>query len=119
VRRAITLIVIAALGMYVMQLTLVNALSLRVATVDPAGKAASYSLAISVSSLPRSALDLNLEVRWNGHLVSRPPAAALYWTSAEILAHTTINRAAVRPGDLLASDTVSGPRPGSWVPSWS
>jgi len=54
------------------------------------------------------ALDLTLEVRLNGQLISRPPAAALYWTSAQQLAHLTGNGAAVRTGDLYASGTVSG-----------
>jgi MFS family permease len=49
--KAIALILIGALGMYVMQLTLTTALSLRIATIDPVGKDVSYSLAVSVSSL--------------------------------------------------------------------
>src|SRR6478609_10759488 len=51
VAKAIGLILIGALGMYVMQLTLTTALSLRIATIDPVGKDVSYSLAVSVSSL--------------------------------------------------------------------
>ncbi|MCQ8836295.1 fumarylacetoacetase [Streptomyces malaysiensis] len=58
---------------------------------------------------PGGALDLRLETRWNGHLVATPPAAALYWTPAQMLAHLTVNGAAIRPGDLFASGTVSGP----------
>jgi fumarylacetoacetase len=54
------------------------------------------------------ALDLALEVRLNGHLISRPPAAALYWTPAQQLAHLTGNGASLRTGDLYASGTVSG-----------
>ncbi|PRX96793.1 fumarylacetoacetase [Allonocardiopsis opalescens] len=54
-------------------------------------------------------LDLALEVRLNGHLVSRPPYAAMYWTPAQMLAHLTANGAALRTGDLFASGTVSGP----------
>ncbi|HEY6746368.1 MAG TPA: fumarylacetoacetate hydrolase family protein [Mycobacteriales bacterium] len=54
------------------------------------------------------ALDLILEVRLNGHVVSRPPAAALYWTAAQQLAHLTANGASLRTGDLFASGTVSG-----------
>ncbi len=53
-------------------------------------------------------LDLVLEVRLNGHLVARPPAAALYWTPAQQLAHLTSNGASLRTGDLYASGTVSG-----------
>ncbi|MFC5909821.1 fumarylacetoacetase [Streptacidiphilus monticola] len=54
-------------------------------------------------------LDLDLEVRLNGHVVSRPPYASMYWTPAQMLAHMTVNGATVRPGDLFASGTVSGP----------
>ena len=34
--------------------------------------------------------------------------AALYWTVPQQLAHATVNGAAVRPGDLFASGTISG-----------
>jgi fumarylacetoacetase len=54
-------------------------------------------------------LDLALEVRLNGHLVSRPPFATMYWTPAQMLAHMTVNGASTRTGDLYASGTVSGP----------
>jgi fumarylacetoacetase len=54
-------------------------------------------------------LDLALEVRLNGQLVSRPPFAATYWTAAQMLAHMTVNGASTRTGDLFASGTVSGP----------
>jgi fumarylacetoacetase len=56
-------------------------------------------------------LDLTLEVRLNGELVSRPPFAGQYWTAAQQLAHLTVNGASLRTGDLFASGTVSGPRP--------
>jgi fumarylacetoacetase len=59
------------------------------------------------------ALDLGLEVRLNGAVVSRPPFSGLYWTAAQQLAHMTVNGASLRPGDLYASGTVSGPRPGT------
>jgi fumarylacetoacetase len=58
-------------------------------------------------------LDLALEVRLNGTLVSRPPFAAMYWTAAQQLAHMTVNGAGLRPGDLFASGTVSGPDRGT------
>jgi fumarylacetoacetase len=35
--------------------------------------------------------------------------ASMYWTMAQQLAHATVNGATVRPGDLFASGTVSGP----------
>ncbi len=54
-------------------------------------------------------LDLALEVRLNGQLVSRPPFAVTYWTAAQMLAHMTVNGASTRTGDLFASGTVSGP----------
>ena len=57
-------------------------------------------------------LDLALEVRLNGHVVSRPPFAGMYWTPAQMLAHMTVNGASVRTGDFYASGTVSGPEPG-------
>jgi fumarylacetoacetase len=58
------------------------------------------------------ALDLDLEIEWNGTLVSRPPFATMYWTAAQQLAHLTSNGATVRTGDLYASGTVSGPERG-------
>ncbi|MFC7331325.1 fumarylacetoacetase [Marinactinospora rubrisoli] len=59
-------------------------------------------------------LDLRLTVRLNGHVVSRPPFARMYWTPAQQLAHLTVNGAAVRTGDVFASGTVSGPERGEW-----
>ena len=57
-------------------------------------------------------LDLRLEVRLNGHVVSAPQFARMYWTGAQQLAHLTVNGASLRTGDLFASGTVSGPEPG-------
>ncbi|MCQ4122202.1 fumarylacetoacetase [Rhodococcus tibetensis] len=54
-------------------------------------------------------LDIDLSVEWNGHVVSRPPYAQMYWSPAQMLAHTTINGAAASTGDLFASGTISGP----------
>jgi fumarylacetoacetase len=54
-------------------------------------------------------LDLAIEVRLNGEVVSRPPFAEMYWTPAQQLAHMTVNGASLRTGDLYASGTVSGP----------
>ncbi|HEX6336967.1 MAG TPA: fumarylacetoacetase [Jiangellaceae bacterium] len=53
-------------------------------------------------------LALDIEVSWNGTLVSRPPFAGMYWTAAQQLAHLTANGASLRCGDLYASGTVSG-----------
>ncbi len=57
-------------------------------------------------------LDIDLEIRLNGSVISRPPYATMYWSPAQMLAHLTVNGAAVRTGDLYASGTVSGPEPG-------
>jgi fumarylacetoacetase len=57
-------------------------------------------------------LDIDLEVSLNGHRVSRPPFAGMYWTAAQQMAHMTVNGATLRTGDLFASGTVSGPVPG-------
>jgi fumarylacetoacetase len=65
-------------------------------------------------------LDLELEValRPEGaagdQVVTRTNFAATYWTMAQQLAHVTINGTNVRPGDLYASGTISGPDPGSY-----
>ncbi|WP_433696539.1 fumarylacetoacetase [Nocardiopsis sp. CA-288880] len=56
-------------------------------------------------------LDLRLEVRLNGHVVSNPPFDQMYWTAAQQLAHMTVNGASLRTGDVFASGTVSGPEP--------
>jgi fumarylacetoacetase len=54
-------------------------------------------------------LDIALEVRLNGELLSSPPFREMYWTAAQQLAHLTVNGASLRTGDLFASGTVSGP----------
>jgi len=46
-------------------------------------------------------------------LVSRGSTRDLYWTLAQMLAHHTSNGCNLRPGDLLASGTISGPAPES------
>ena len=57
-------------------------------------------------------LDIDFEVRLNGHLIAQPPYATMYWSPAQMLAHMTANGARLRSGDLYASGTVSGPDPG-------
>ncbi|MDO3648889.1 fumarylacetoacetase [Nocardia mangyaensis] len=67
-------------------------------------------------------LDIDLTVRWNDEVVAHPPYARTYWSPAQMLAHLTANGASVRPGDLYASGTISGPAPdqrGSFIElSW-
>ncbi|WP_338888570.1 fumarylacetoacetase [Rhodococcus sovatensis] len=55
------------------------------------------------------ALDIDLTVSWNGHVVSHPPYSTMYWSPAQMLAHETVNGASSRTGDLFASGTISGP----------
>ena len=54
-------------------------------------------------------LDIDLAVEWNGEVVTRPPYAQMYWSPAQMLAHTTVNGAAASTGDLFGSGTISGP----------
>ena len=53
-------------------------------------------------------LDIDLAVAWNGEVVSRPPYGQMYWSPAQMLAHTTVNGASTRTGDFFASGTISG-----------
>jgi len=59
----------------------------------------------------RAGLDIDVEVVLNGIVVSRPPYASMYWSPAQMLAHTTVNGASVRTGDLWGSGTISGSEP--------
>jgi fumarylacetoacetase len=47
------------------------------------------------------------------HVIARTGFADMYWVPAQQLAHLTVNGTNLRPGDLFASGTVSGPVPGS------
>jgi fumarylacetoacetase len=58
-------------------------------------------------------LDIELELELSGTVVSRTNARGLYWTMPQQLAHATANGASIRPGDLFASGTISGPEHGS------
>ncbi|TQS45126.1 fumarylacetoacetase [Cryptosporangium phraense] len=51
--------------------------------------------------------DIALELRLNGHVVSTPEFASMYWTPAQQLAHMTSNGASLRTGDLYGTGTVS------------
>jgi fumarylacetoacetase len=56
-------------------------------------------------------------MRENGmpaEVLSRSNFKFMYWNMAQQLAHATVNGTAVRPGDLYASGTISGPEPGSY-----
>jgi fumarylacetoacetase len=58
-------------------------------------------------------LDIQLELTINGQAVSAMSSAGLYWSMAQQLAHLTVNGSGVRAGDIFASGTISGPRPGT------
>jgi fumarylacetoacetase len=66
------------------------------------------------------ALDIELEVAIQGagmdrpHTVCRSNAKHLYWNVCQQLAHHTVNGCNLRPGDLLATGTISGPTPDSY-----
>jgi fumarylacetoacetase len=68
----------------------------------------------------RTTYDINLEVLLQGEKMSEatPICASnfryLYWTLAQQVAHHTVNGCNLRPGDLLASGTISGPTPDSY-----
>ena len=44
--------------------------------------------------------------------LSRGSLATLYWTPAQLVAHHASNGCNMRPGDLIATGTISGPTPG-------
>jgi fumarylacetoacetase len=66
-----------------------------------------------------SAYDIHLEVWLQAPDMERPQrisattARHLYWSVAQQVAHHTVNGCNLRPGDLLASGTISGPTPDS------
>jgi fumarylacetoacetase len=68
-------------------------------------------------------IDLNIEVyirsllmregRLRPFRLSQASLADMYWTPAQMLTHHSSNGCRMRPGDLFASGTISGPEPGS------
>jgi fumarylacetoacetase len=66
------------------------------------------------------AYDINLEVSLQSEAMDAPMTIArsnfkhMYWTIAQQLAHHTITGCNMRPSDLLASGTLSGPTPDSY-----
>ena len=78
---------------------------------------------LAVPELSRSAVDLTLEVFLQSEQMraagmpafrlSRANLQNLYWTPGQLLAHHASNGCNLRPGDLLATGTISGPKPGS------
>jgi fumarylacetoacetase len=88
----------------------------------PAGDPAPLPYLTSPSS-DRDGIDLTLEVYLQSQrmretdaapmLLSRGNLRELYWTIAQLLTHHTSNGCNLRPGDLLATGTISGPEAGS------
>jgi fumarylacetoacetase len=68
----------------------------------------------------RTTYDIQLEVLLQGEKMREATRICasnfryLYWTLAQQLAHHTVNGCNLRPGDLLASGTISGPTPDSF-----
>src|SRR5262249_51638661 len=66
------------------------------------------------------AYDIHLEVYLQSARMARPQRLCtsnfryLYWNICQQLAHHTVNGCNLRPGDLLASGTISGPTPDSY-----
>ena len=64
--------------------------------------------------------DIDLEVQFQSAAMAAPATICrsnfrhLYWNVCQQLAHHTVNGCNVRPGDLLASGTISGPTPDSY-----
>ncbi len=64
-------------------------------------------------------LEVSIQTQWMrvndlpGVAITGCSFADQYWTFPQMLAHATLNGAAVRPGDLFASGTVSGIEPGT------
>jgi len=94
------------------------------AAARPPGDPAPLSYLASPEDQARGGFDVAVEVwlatarmRRDGIApvrLSRGRAAELYWTAAQMLAHHTSNGCNLRPGDLFASGTVSGPERESW-----
>jgi fumarylacetoacetase len=69
---------------------------------------------------PRRTYDIHLEVHLQGATMPQPQRICasnfkyLYWTMAQQLAHHTVNGCNLKPGDLLASGTISGPSKDSY-----
>ncbi|MGY1694301.1 MULTISPECIES: fumarylacetoacetase [unclassified Geodermatophilus] len=83
--------------------------ALEAARVAPPARDVALLPYLDDAGTPPWGLDIAIEVRLNGELVSCPPFDLVYWTAAQQLAHTTVNGASLRTGDLFASGTVSGP----------
>eukprot|EP00271_Cylindrocystis_brebissonii_P017672 TRINITY_DN4680_c0_g2_i1.p1 TRINITY_DN4680_c0_g2~~TRINITY_DN4680_c0_g2_i1.p1 ORF type:complete len:397 (+),score=46.42 TRINITY_DN4680_c0_g2_i1:112-1191(+) len=73
-----------------------------------------------LQEVERHTYDIHLEVSIRPTGIDRPSVVCrsnfrhMYWTLAQQVAHHTVNGCPLRPGDLLASGTISGDEDGSW-----
>jgi fumarylacetoacetase len=89
----------------------------------PAGDPSPLPYLSSEENRARGAFDVTLEVFLRSARmreqqlppmrVSRGNLSGMYWSIAQLVTHHTVNGCNLRPGDLLASGTVSGPEPDS------
>ncbi len=83
----------------------------------PPGDPAPLPYLTSPEDQGHGGIDLNLEVYIRSPRMDAPVRLSrgnlkdLYWTPAQLLTHHASNGCNLRPGDLLASGTVSGPLP--------
>ena len=90
----------------------------------PAGDPAPLDYLDAASNREHGGIDLAIEVylqsggmreaRMEPVRVSRGSLADLYWTIGQLATHHASNGCNLRPGDLLATGTVSGPDRSSW-----
>jgi fumarylacetoacetase len=57
-------------------------------------------------------VDLEIEVAIDGEVIARCNPRWLYWTPCQMLAHATVNGAALTAGDVFGTGTISGTEPG-------
>jgi len=94
----------------------------RTALTRPDGDPRPLPYLSSPRVLDEGAVDIRLEVaietekmRLDGSeptVVSSTSYKHAYWTMSQLVAHHTVNGCELRPGDLLATGTLSGPTPG-------
>jgi len=92
------------------------------AFVRPAGDPAPLPYLKTSENAERGGVGITLEVRLQtaamrargeaAERVSRTSFTHMYWTLGQLVTHHTMNGCNLRPGDLLASGTVSGPSKG-------
>lgn len=73
-----------------------------------------------LQSSQRGTFDIDLEVKLHVDQLDAPATVCrsnfryLYWSMRQQLAHHTCNGCNIRPGDMMASGTISGPTPDSY-----